>query len=136
MQVERFTIFHFVALARQLYPQLMPHEKFRGMRKEFHQPGKINLATFLFCFAQWLIEKRWRFLTIFLQNHSGRAIVRRITEQFSVRLKISRTEGLQGMSNNEVVDLCFEILRNVIEQLAQQHTWRQRLIVAERLPDV
>src|SRR5438477_4166457 len=136
MQLEGFAIFHFFAFARKLYSKAVPHKKFRGMGKEFHQPRHPHFAPFLLWLAQPFIKK-WRHLQpAFSRNNSRRAIVRGVTEQLPVRLKISRTESLQRMSGNEVVDFCFEILHNVIEQLAHQHARRERLVVAQGLPDV
>src|SRR5215510_6644917 len=103
MQVERFTIFCFFPVAWQLYPKAVPHKKFRGMRKKFHQPRHVHFAPFLPWLAQSFLKKWRRFQPRFSRDNSRCAIVHGITEQLSVRLKISRTESLQRMSDNEVI---------------------------------
>src|SRR4030095_10756085 len=136
MQRERFAIFHFFAFAWKLYSKAVTHKKFRGMGKEFHQSRHLDFAPFLPWLAQRFIKKWRRLKPTLSRDNSCGAIVRGVTEQLSVRLKISRTERLQRMSANGVVDLCFEILHNIIEQLAHQHTRREWLVVARRLPNI
>src|SRR6266513_2999901 len=136
MQREGFAIFHFFAFAWKLYPKAVPHKKFRRMGKEFHQPRHLHFVPLLLWLAQRFIKKWRRLQPAFSRDNSRRAIVRGVTEQLPVRLKISWTESLQWMSDNEVVDFCFEILHNKIEQLAHQHARRKRLVVAQGLPDV
>src|SRR5580765_7600951 len=109
MQRERLTIFHFLTFAWQVDSQPMPHEKFRGMRKKIHQPHNFHFTPFLSWLAKWLIEKWWCFKAILFRNNSGRAIVRRVTEQFSIILKIAGAEGLQRMFDYKLSDGLFEI---------------------------
>src|SRR5205085_10105003 len=136
MQCERFTIFRFFAIAWQIDSHPMPHEKFRGMREKFHQPRNSHFTPFPFRLAQWLIEK-WRcFEATPFRDDSGRTIVRRVTEQSAIILKIAGAEGLQWMFDYELTDGRLEIFRNITEHFAHQHAWRQRLVVAQRLPDV
>src|SRR5256886_11927245 len=82
------------------------------------------------------MEKWRRFEAILFLDDSGRAVVHRVTEQFAITLKIARAESLQRMFDCELADGRLEIFRNITEQLAHQHAWRQRLVVAQRLPDV
>src|SRR6516162_10611867 len=136
MQRERFAILHLFAFAWELYSKTVPHKKFRGMGKEFHQPRHLDFVPFLPWLAQRFIKKWRRLPPTFARDNSCSAVVRGVTEQLPVRLKIPRTEGLQRMLDNEVVDVCFEILRNIIEQLAHQYARRERLVIAQRLPGV
>src|SRR5256714_3551724 len=136
MQRERLAIFHFFAIAWQVDSQPVPHEKFRGIGKKFHQSCNFYFTPFPFRLAQWLIEK-WRcFKAILFRDDSGRTVVRRVTEQPAISLKIAGAEGLQRMLDYKLTDGRFEIFRNITEHFAHQHAWRQRFVVAQRLPDV
>ena len=99
MQIERFAIFHFFAVAWQLDSQPVAGEEFRGMGKEFYQVENFYFTPFLLRLVQWLIEK-WRCLgTVLFRDNSCRAVVRRVTEQSVFTRKIAGTESLQRMSD-------------------------------------
>src|SRR5258707_8619826 len=76
------------------------------------------------------------FKPILFRDDSGRTVVRRVTEQPAIILKIPGAEGLQRMLDYKLTDRRFEIFRNIAEHFAHQHAWRQRFVVAQRLPDV
>src|SRR5439155_7518728 len=98
---------------------------------KYQEPINYPISPYHIRLAQVLIEKRQWLATILFRDNSRRAVVRRVTEQAAVILKIAWAEGLQRMFDYELVDRYVKIFRNVIEQFARQYARRKGLVVAQ-----